>query len=296
MHDIIPLSLALIMFSMGLSLTLADFRRLLEQPKIICIGLVCQLLLLPAIALLISFVLQLNITLTLGLLLIALCPGGITSNLATRLAGGNSALSVSLTAISSVITIFTLPLALNLAVNIFNAGDSLGESSQAIQNLSLPLGPTVQKLATLTLLPLAIAMMIRHFFPIITQKHQAKAVGLASAAFIAIIVTVWVKQWENIVHAAATIGGTALALNVSSIALAWITSKHFRLDQADTTTLMLEVGLQNGALAAIVAMSVIGNAQLAIPASVYTIIMVCSAAVLISTRHTVSAMRVGTSQ
>ena len=163
--QLVPLTLALIMFSMGLSLTMADFNRLLMQPRAALVGLMCQLLLLPLTAYLVAIVFQLPATLLLGLLLVALCPGGVTSNLASKHAGGDVALSISLTAISSIVTVFSLPLVLNLAANTIN---------MSVEQFSLPFLPTITQLSTLTILPLILGNAKPPFLSATDEVYSTK--------------------------------------------------------------------------------------------------------------------------
>ncbi|HEB28760.1 MAG TPA: bile acid:sodium symporter family protein [Porticoccus sp.] len=261
----IPFSLAFIMFAMGLSLQIVDFKRIIEYPKAMVLGLACQILLLPLLAWLIASALSLNPLLSTGLLLIALCPGGVTSNLASHLAKGNNALSVSLTAVSSVITVFTLPLFMVLLADTSN------------NNVSLPLLPAIKQLATMTILPLCLGMGINHLANGLVQRHLNKITLLAALLFCLMIASVWYQQWDNIRFSAVEAGVAVTLLNLIALLLGWWLAKTAKLQQAEQLTLSLEVGLQNSALAVFVAVNMIGNGQLAIPASVYSVIMVCSA-------------------
>ena len=271
----IPFCLAMIMFSMGLSLQWIDFKRLLDTPKAIMLGLGCQIILLPVLAWLVAWLTDLGPILTAGLILIALCPGGVTSNLACHLARGNSALSISLTALSSVITVFSLPLVFTVLAS---------NTAVLDQSFALPLLATVQKLASLTLLPVAAGMLLRHFFPIWVVRLQGKITAIAALSFCLVIGSVWYQQWDNIYYSAALTAAAVLLLNGSSLFTGWGMAKLLGLDQRDRITISLEVGLQNSALAVVVAITMIGNAELAIPATVYSVVMICSAicAIIIS--------------
>jgi BASS family bile acid:Na+ symporter len=259
----IPFNLAFIMFVMGLSLHINDFKRVIEYPKAVLIGLACQILVLPLLAWLIASVLNLNPLLSTGLLLLALCPGGVTSNLACQLAKGNSALSVSLTAISSVMTVFSLPLFMLL----------LSDTN----NINLPLIFTIKKLAVMTALPLCLGMGLNYLAAGFVQRHLSKVTLLSALVFCLMIGSVWLQQWDNISFSATQAGSAAVLLNITALLLGWGVAKMAQLQQKEQITLSLEVGLQNSALAVVVAVSMIGDGQLAIPASVYSVIMVCSA-------------------
>lgn len=270
--QLVPFVLALIMFSMGLSLTMADFNRLLVHPRAALLGLICQLALLPLVAYLIAIVFQLPPALLLGLLLVALCPGGVTSNLASKYASGDVALSVSLTAISSIITVFSLPLVLNLVASTVNT---------PIEQFSLPLLPTITQLSTLTILPLMLAMLSRHFYPDLARFVQQKLLYLATLLFLGVIGMTWFQQWEGIKSSMQQVGFAVLTMNLVTMVLGWYCGQLFLLPRAQRLTLVLEVGLQNSVLAFTVAFTLIGSPSLAIPAAFYSVVMVCSAAIVI---------------
>ncbi len=268
----VPVILALIMFSMGLSLKTSDFLRILSQPGITLLGLSCQLLLLPLCAWGIGMVLGLSDELQLGLLLLALCPGGITSNLASKYAGGDVALSVSLTAFSSLLTVPLLPLILNFAAS---------SSHISVESFSLPVRTTITQLTILTILPVAVAMACNILFPAAVNKHQRKVLYLATLGFIIIIASTWLQQWHFIVQSARQIGLAVISLNLLTMLLGWYAGKLLRCPVKQKISLVLEIGLQNSALAFTVAFSLIANSALAIPSAFYSVVMVCSALLII---------------
>jgi BASS family bile acid:Na+ symporter len=270
--QIVPVTLALIMFSMGLSLRLADFKRLLLQPRATVLGLACQLVLLPLSAYVIGVAFRLEGPLLLGLILLALCPGGVTSNLASKYAGGDVALSVSLTAISSVFTVFSLPLVLNIAAY------SVGMS---IEQFSLPLIPTITELSTLTIVPLLLAMLSRKYYPNQAKYLQQKLLYLATSLFLIVIAMTWFQQWEGIKSSMQQVGLAVLSMNLFTMLLGWYSGRILQLPVSQRLTLVLEVGLQNSVLAFTVAFTLMGNASLAIPAAFYSVVMVCSASLVI---------------
>jgi BASS family bile acid:Na+ symporter len=270
--QLVPVTLALIMFSMGLSLSLEDFKRLLQQPRAAITGLSCQLLLLPLCAYLVAVAFHLDAPLLLGLLLVALCPGGVTSNLASKYAGGDVALSVGLTAISSIVTVFSLPLILTIAASSMD---------MTIEQFSLPLLPTIIALSTLTILPLILAMFSRKFFPAQVKYFQNKMLYLATALFLVVIVMTWIQQWEGIKSSMQQVGLAVITMNLVTMLLGWYCARIVRLPVSQRLTLVMEVGLQNSVLAFTVAFSLIGNSSLAIPAAFYSVVMVCSAVLVI---------------
>lgn len=273
---LVPITLALIMFSMGLSLEIKDFQRLLLQPRPVILALVCQLILLPLIAYLTGLLFSLHDWLFLGLLLIALCPGGVSSNLASKYAGGDVALSISLTAFSSIFTVFSLPIFITLLARIHDI---------PIATFSLQLLPVIGQLAILTILPLFIAMSLRAMKPASAIAVQNKLLYLATIFFVIVIAITWFQQWQVIVKSAIQIGLPIITLNLLAMALGLFAAKRFRLPESQRVTLVLEVGLQNSVLAFTVAYSLMQNPTLAIPASFYSVVMVCSAMATILLNH-----------
>ena len=273
---LVPFTLALIMFSMGLSLEINDFRRLLFQPRPVIVALACQLILLPLIAYLTGLFFSLQDWLFLGLLLVALCPGGVSSNLASKYAGGDVALSISLTAFSSIFTVFSLPILMTLLARIH--GIPIGA-------FSLPLLPVIGQLATLTILPLLIAMSLRAMKPSAASAVQNKILYLSTTLFVLVIALTWFQQWQVIVKSAIQIGLPVMTLNLLTMILGFFAGKTFRLPPSQRITLVLEVGLQNSVLAFTVAYSLMHNPSLAIPASFYSVVIVCSAIAVILLNH-----------
>lgn len=267
-----PLCLMLIMFSMGMSLTVQDFLRLFRMPIPVVAGLFGQLLVLPIVALLVAYIFGLQGALAAGLLLLALCPGGIISNLASMLAGVNMALSVSLTTISSLLAAFTVPL-------LFNLGQSFLDID--VKTFHLDFWLTVMQIAVMTLLPIGIGMLINAYCPNFSRSYRAWIGRLASLGFGVMIVFVWKEGWQDIERSAHLLGWAALALNISTMALGLLIAFVLRLPFDQRIVLGLEVGIQNSALAVVIATVLIGDIALAIPSAIYSVFMVLSATLVV---------------
>lgn len=262
------LALAIIMLGMGLSLTLKDFKRVVEKPLAISLGIVLQLVVLPAIAFGIAFVLNLPDFIALGLIILAACPGGPTSNLITHLAKGDTALSVSLTAVSSFVTIVSIPFVINLGSDVFMA-----ESQQ----VTLDIGETIKKILVVSIVPVIIGMIINRYAPAFAKKMD-KSVKIASAAILTIlIVGIVVKERANFGEYFAQAGLATLLLNVVSMAGGFFAAKLAKLNNKQATSLSIETGIQNGTMAITIAVGILGRTDLSIAAGVYSLIMFFSA-------------------
>jgi len=259
MSQFVPLSLMLIMFSMGLSLHMVDFKRLFLMPVPILAGLLGQLIVLPIVALLVARYFELNSVLAAGLLLLALCPGGIISNLASMLARANMALSVTLTTISSLLAALTVPL-------LFNWGQSfLGINLSAFQ---LDFWNTVMQIAIMTIFPIALGMLINANFRLFARKYRQWVSRIAALSFGIVIMFVWKEGWQDIEASARQLGWAALTLNVSTICIGFLIARILGLPFDQRVVLGLEVGIQNSALAVVIATVLIGDVALAVPAAV----------------------------
>jgi len=274
---LLPLALALVMLGMGLSLVPEDFRRIARDPRAVAIGSGCQLLLLPLLAWLLASWLPLQPTIAVGLLILACCPGGPSSNLITYLARGDVALSVSLTAVSSVVTVFTIPLFTNLALRHF-----LGETS----TVSLPLGSTIVQILLITLVPILIGMAVRQRFPALARRLERQMSRLALALLALIILLLLVRDATRLPGFLMQVGGAVVLLNLLAMLLGFGISRLFALPRPQQLCNAIEVGIQNGTLAIAISAGLLNNPELAIPAAVYSLWMYVSgfAAVLLGRR------------
>lgn len=261
---ILPVSLFLIMFGMGLSLQTKDFANVIKTPKAMMIGLTGQLILLPLIAFAIAIALQLPPEIAIGLMIIALAPGGATSNMYSYLFKGDVSLSISLTAVVSLITPFTIPVVTALSMSFFMAEQT---------EFSLPILKTIIQLLVITVIPVVIGMFILAKFPKAARKIEG-IIKWFSVLFLAlIIVLIVLKHKENMMSYFAQSGLATLVLNIAVLALGYWLAKAFHLPQAQATAIGFEIGIQNGTLALLVAGTLIGNELMMIPAVTYALIM-----------------------
>ncbi|PZO45450.1 MAG: bile acid:sodium symporter [Phormidesmis priestleyi] len=267
----LPLSLLIIMLGMGLSLTLNDFKRILVEPKAVIVGLAAQMLLLPAVGFALASVFPLTPELAVGVMILVACPGGPTSNLLTYLAKGNVALSVTLTAVSSVITVFTIPLIVNLAMQQF-----IGEGVA----LQLPFLKTVFQITIVTLVPIAVGMTIHKYLPTFAAKIE-KWVKWLSLFFLTLVVLgILLAERANLAAYILQVGWITLILNITTMVLGYLFAKLSNLNHQDATAITCEVGIQNGTLAIAVASAptLLNNPTLSIPAGIYSILMFATGA------------------
>ncbi len=263
---VLPAALALIMLGMGLSLTIQDFKRVLAFPKAVVLGVFNQLILLPIIAFALLQVFGLEGGLAVGLVVIAACPGGATSNLITHVAKGDTALSVTLTAISSIVTIFTIPLIVNYGLETF-----MGNAT----DVRLPLDKTIGALFLIILVPVGIGMLIKRYKNEFALKAD-KPVRIASIIiFVAIIAAIVLRERQHIAGYFEQAGVLALTLNVITMGLGFGLAKMFKLKRERAITISIESGIQNGTLAILIIETLIPNStpdMLIVPA-VYSLIM-----------------------
>ena len=261
---LLPLALAIVMLGMGLSLLPVDFKRITRYPKAVAVGTVCQILLLPLIGALIALVVPMQPEIAVGLIILAVCPGGPSSNLVTYLAKGDVALSVSLTAVSSVITVFTIPLFANLALQHF-----LGTNAE----IALPIGSTMLQIFLITLLPTVIGMAIRQRFPDTARRLEKQMSRLAIGLLALIIVLLLVSESSRLPGFLVQVGIGVVLLNLLAMLSGFLAGKVFRLSPAQQISIAIEVGIQNGTLAIAITAGLLNNPDMAVPAAVYSLFM-----------------------
>lgn len=263
----LPLALAFIMMGMGLSLTMDDFRRIFVAPKAILIGLFAQLLLLPVAGFLIVSAFGLKGALAVGLMILAACPGGPTSNLVSHLAKGDLALSISLTAISSVITVVTIPLIVNISILYF------GEEG----SITLPVLQTIGQIIGVTLIPAGIGMFIRNRKPELSQKAE-RPVKIASGVFFALIlIAAILKELDSLVEFMILTGPAAITLNLATMGSGYLLARFFMLPRDQTLSISIESGIQNGTMGIMIAATLLENSVMTIPIAIYSLLMFVTA-------------------
>ena len=270
----LPVALILVMIGVGLSLQVKDFTRVARFPKAFLIGVLCQLVLLPLLAMGIISLLQLSGALALGVLIISLCPGGVTSNLFTYLAKGDVGLSVSLTAVTGFITPFTIPLIVNWGLEWQDLTDA---------SLQLPVGTTVVKLLAITVVPVIIGMGLRKLLKSKAAKIESVVRQISIAVLVLVIVALYVKLGASKVNAFAVIAGPAcILLNLAGMALGVGLSYLAKLNLAQRFCIVLEVGLQNGTIALLITQTLLQNEEMTIAPCIYSLWMMVPAAIVVT--------------
>ena len=259
----LPIALAIIMFGMGLGLTLADFTRVFSKPKAFLLGAGLQLLMLPLIVFMLLFVFPLSAPLAAGLMILAACPGGVTSNILTYLARGDVALSVSLTAIISLLGFITVPLITDFALSNY-----MGESAP-----ELPIAKTIIGILLITTVPVALGMLVRKLKLDLAIRMEKAFGPLSAFIFVAVIIGALVAERENVVSYVMQTGLHVVALNILAMLIAIMAAKFFMLPTPQRTAIALECGLQNGTLGLAVTITILGRTDIAIPSAVYGLLM-----------------------
>ena len=261
---IAPIALALIMLALGLGLSTQDFLRVIRQPKDFIVGLICQLILLPIIAFILIKIFNTPLELALGVMIIAAAPGGVTSNVLTKFANGDVALSVSLTAIISLISIISVPFI------VFMSADLL-EISNISKEISM-IGISMKMFLVVTL-PVLLGMVIRKFATnFITSKTQMIQ-RISIILFVIVFAAIWVEEWENIISYIAQAGAITLVLNIVMMIVGYYVAKFLASGVAQRKCISLECGLQNGTLAVFVASQLFSDITFLVPTAAYALIM-----------------------
>ncbi len=269
--NLLPTLLFLIMFGMGMTLTVEDFKRITKSPGEVLVGLTSQIIVLPIIAFLISISLGLNPTQSVGLILLACCPGGATSNLFSHLAKADTALSITLTAFSSIITVFTVPFIINASLFFFFETGS---------EFSLPVLRTIVNIFKLTALPTVLGMFLKNKFPEFCKRSEP-VIKWFSIIFIIIALAAMLKlvsEKEPILVALKAVGFAVILLNIISMISGYQFGKMFKMDEKRKITIGIETGIQNGVLGITIATApnLLDNALFAIPSGVYGLVMCIS--------------------
>jgi len=261
---IAPIALALIMLGLGLGLTTQDFVRVLKQPKDFLIGFVCQLIVLPIIAFLLIKILNTPLELALGVMIIAAAPGGVTSNVLTKFANGDVALSVSLTAIISLISILTVPFVVFKSAELLNV-------SYIANNISM-LGISLKMFLVVTL-PVMIGMLIRKFATNFIINNTQNIQRISILLFALVFIAIWIEEWDKITSFITRAGLIALILNVVMMTVGFYVAKVFASGMDQRKCISLECGLQNGTLAVFVSTQIFDNIVYMVPTAAYALIM-----------------------
>jgi len=260
---IAPLALALIMLGLGLGLSIADFSRVLRSPKDFITGFIGQVILLPIVAFILIKVFTLSPELALGVMIIAAAPGGVTSNVLTKFANGDVALSVSLTAVVSLLSIFTVPLI------IYNASNLIGiEIVKEISMLRISF-----KMFLVVTVPVLIGMIVRSFFTSFIDTKTLLIQRASIILFLIVFAAIWIEEWDNILNYLSSAGLITLMLNIIMIFLGYYIAKFFASGLPQRKCISLECGLQNGTLAVFVATQLFDDIAFMVPTAAYALVM-----------------------
>lgn len=276
-------ALALVMFGLGLSLSVGDFARLRHHPKAVLLALAIQMLLLPAAAWALVVLLRVEPLYAVGLLLLAASPGGVSANLFSHLFGGNVAMNISLTAINTVLSIVSLPLITNWAIATF---------VQSGQIVPLQFGKVFEVVGVI-LVPVLIGMALRAKRPGFAARMEKPMKLLSMLVLAAFALIAIAKEWTALNQSFASLGPVVLAFNLLSLLAGYYLSRWGGLDQPMATAVSFEIGIHNSTLAIFVALSVLQNFQLALPAAIYSVSMYLTAALfglLVLRRRTAQAL------
>ena len=261
---IAPIALALIMLGLGLGLTTKDFLRVINNPKDFTIGILCQLILLPLVAYILVLILRLPVEIAVGLMIIAAAPGGVTSNVLTKFANGDVALSISLTAVISLISIISVPFIVLTSASLLGVTDF--SSDITMTGIAL-------KMALVVSVPVIIGMIIRKFAENFISTNLNVINRITSILFIIVFAAIWIEERENIFNYLAKAGLAVLILNVIMMTLAFYIAKFFATGIPQRKCISLECGLQNGTLAVFVATQIFNDIAYMVPTAAYALIM-----------------------
>jgi len=270
---LLPLGLAFIMFAMGLTLTIGDFTKLAKHPLAVALGLFTQMILLPLLALALLAVFPMRPQFAVGVMILAACPGGITSNMITHIARGDTALSITLTAITSLAGMLTVPLIVAFALGHFMGGQVNGE---------LPVAQMALKVFAVSTLPVALGMALNHLAPRIAETIERYARPASLIIFGLIVIWAFASSWRAMMGSLAETGAVIILLNAGIMALGFWLAGAARLPRAQRTAIAIEGGLQNGALGIFVAANLLHDPLMMTPSITYALVMNLTAALFIA--------------
>ena len=261
---IAPIALALIMLGLGLGLSIKDFTRVLRNPKDFIVGFICQLILLPIVAYILILILRLPLEIALGLMIIAAAPGGVTSNVLTKFANGDVALSITLTAIMSLLSIISVPFIVLTSANLIG----INEITTNISMTGIAL-----KMALVVTVPVIIGMLIRGFAENFIISRINLINRITGLLFLIVFAAIWIEERNNILNYLVQAGLAVLILNVVMMTLAYLIAKKFASGIAQRKCISLECGLQNGTLAVFVATLIFDDVTYIVPTAAYALTM-----------------------
>ena len=269
---IAPICLALIMLGLGMGLTLQDFKRVATNPKDFIIGIICQFTLLPIIAFILIKSFNTPIELALGVMIIAAAPGGVTSNVLTKFANGDVALSVTLTAFVSLVSIVSVPFI------VFKSADLLNITYITTQISMVEIS---MKMFLVVTLPIIIGMLIRRFATNFITSKTKLIQRISILLFIIVFLAIWIEEWDNVISFITRAGLIVLTLNVIMMAVGYYVAKFFAVGIPQRRCISLECGLQNGTLAVFVSTQIFDELVYMVPTAAYALIMFITSLVFV---------------
>lgn len=264
---VLPLAIVIIMIAMGMSLTVADFRRVLSEPKAVGVGLLCQLVLLPLVGLAVAYVFPLSAVFAVSIVLLSAAPGGTTSNLVSHAAELDRALSVTLTAISNLLSWITIPLLLGLAFRLFTDGGEV---------IDFPVVDVMIQVAALTIVPVLLGMGIRHWRPSFAERTKNGSKIFSGVFLLLVIIALVIQNWQLVVSESPRFAPAFIVMNAVALAIGFGVARFFGLNRKQSTTVGVEMGLQNSTLAITIAISILNSADMAIIPGLYGIWMLAT--------------------
>ena len=259
-----PLILAFIMLSLGLGLKIENFKRVLIQPKDFLIGFISQVIFFPLVALVLALIFPLPLELKVGLLLLAIAPGGVTTNIISKYANGDVALSISLTAVISLLCFITIPVVFSITYPFLTGSDL---------PFNYSIGSIIIQIFLITTVPVIIGMILKAIFPNFFSKTEKIFVNISFALFLLFLFLAIYQEFENIAGYFASSGIVTLVLNIAVVLIAFILCNFFNIQKPQKKTILIETGLQNGTLAIVVTSLIFSDSIYLVPIATYSLIM-----------------------
>lgn len=261
---ILPLAIAIIMVTLGMTLTFADFRRIATQPKPVFIGLFCQMVLLPLLGFAVAGIFGLTAVYAISLILLAVSPDGATSNLIIHAGDGDRALGITLTAITNMLAFLTIPFGLGIAYSIYGTG---------ALDIDFPVVDTMIQVAVITLIPTLIGMGIRVWKPEFAENSKRWSKTFATIFLFLVILALIIQNWDVIVRDGPRFAPAFIVLNIASLIVGYYVPKFFGIDYVQSMTIAIETGLQNSTVSITVALTLLNNNEMAVIPGLYAIWM-----------------------
>lgn len=261
---VLPLAIITIMVALGMTLTIADFKRVFTQRKQVFIGLLCQLVLLPILGFLVAGAFALPAVYAISIILLAAAPGGATSNLIVHAADGDRALSVTLTAISNMLAWFMIPFLLGIAYSTYGSG---------VLDIDFPVASTMIQVAVLTVIPVIVGMAIRSWKPDFAEKSKRFSRIFATVFLFLVILALIIQNWDVIVNDGPRFAPAFIVLNIAALVVGYVVAKLARINEVQTITIAIETGIQNSTVAITVALTILNNNEMSVIPGLYAIWM-----------------------